>query len=464
MFLTISQTLLITDPLVWPDEATMSDIASNIRTHGSLMTNLFSDVVDGLQTHVSLYPPIYFYVLSLWQQIAGASIESVRWLSVILSIGSLLLIYTIGKTLTHSRWFALLSMFLVSIDMGFGRASRIGRMESLVELMICVSLYWHIRAFEKDSNLNRVLAGIGSATATLIHPIGGVMTLVLCVDELFSKKSRYTRLQRLIFTISPSIFGLSIWILSELLYLNYFIAQLSGQFADKSNYGPYITQLLHEPASLAFVVVSLGCVLYSLVTDQLRQRSDVRLLLVGFTLFLATQFVGKVMWYAVFLQPWLSILSTLVLQHIYGFSKKLSIGITIVLIIILGSIYNTIYDSSNHNPDPYHLFSSEVISKLPIHGTLLLTTIPDLYFDLSSVQNLSLREFPTGPIPLETYEQYMKSIDIVLVNFIPIEWFKTYLELNRQTVIPIRQPNGGYETNIVILRPADKRISAIGRQ
>ena len=88
-WIVLTSLLFLKDPMVWPDEAIFVDSAKTLLATGRLATNIFGDSIPGLTQHADWYPPLYFYLLAGWIRMFGASIESVRMLSVIFSFATL---------------------------------------------------------------------------------------------------------------------------------------------------------------------------------------------------------------------------------------------------------------------------------------------------------------------------------------------------------------------------------------
>lgn len=79
--------LFLKEPAVWPDEAVLADIASNIVHENRVGTDLWQGLIPGIENHDLSYPPVFYLTDALWIKIFGLSIVNLRLLSVIFSLG-----------------------------------------------------------------------------------------------------------------------------------------------------------------------------------------------------------------------------------------------------------------------------------------------------------------------------------------------------------------------------------------
>jgi hypothetical protein len=60
------------------------------------------------------HPPLYFFVVTIWNKVLGSSTENVRYLSALLGVGSLVLIYRLGKDLSGKETGLLAALLLAA--------------------------------------------------------------------------------------------------------------------------------------------------------------------------------------------------------------------------------------------------------------------------------------------------------------------------------------------------------------
>lgn len=88
---------------IWYDEAiTLLTTSGHAKLDWSLGINQFKASVDLGKIVSELYeqdvhPPLYFWTLALWQTIFGGSLEVARGLSVILTVGTLMLLHRFAR-------------------------------------------------------------------------------------------------------------------------------------------------------------------------------------------------------------------------------------------------------------------------------------------------------------------------------------------------------------------------------
>lgn len=458
-FLIISQALLTTNPLIWPDEATFTNLASFFNRHGYIATTLFGTAVPGMNIRTLAYPPAYILTLAFWIRAFGSGIEAVRLLSVCISILTLMSAYFLFRLITRSRWLGYLGVFLLSIDFGFGWASRIGRMEAMIELCIVLSVYLYLLAYRKQSLFLLLISGISAGIAGMSHPIGLTIVGILALAHFVTWKKSHLSLWSFLLLLGPFIIMYILWILTNLNYLNYLIIQIQFQLVDKQNYGPYIFNIIsHQPTIYIFIIYIIILYAYFVVAKK-RPIEESVVISLGIVAMTIVQIIGKIQWYIVYFQPWI-ILTTLVVIIETPSRYRISTFIIIFGLIISNIlIYRAILQDTPSRHDTYSAFASNIARLIPDNSSILLATIPDPYFDLATNPSLSLYEAPTGPISTDAYERLLSSIDIIVMNYVPTPWLVRYTERNKQFITFVQQPDTGYQTNVVFLVPKNLRHS-----
>lgn len=102
------------------------------------------------QHYNSFHPPLYYLVLHFWIKLAGGAEASTRFFSVIVSLGSIFMVYRLGRLL-FSKEAGLLSALIVSISTYHIMYSQETRMYGLVVLLALFSMYFFIRLQKKRS-------------------------------------------------------------------------------------------------------------------------------------------------------------------------------------------------------------------------------------------------------------------------------------------------------------------------
>jgi cellulose synthase/poly-beta-1,6-N-acetylglucosamine synthase-like glycosyltransferase len=132
---------------IWQDSLWTDELYS-IAVRGS--DTLSTLVAGGQDPH----PPLYYLLLNGWMRIFGTSLMSVRSLSIIFGLGTIVAVYLLATELFDDRT-GLIAALLVSVSAFFIHHSRMARMYSLLTLATALSWYWFARLRE-PSRLNRL--------------------------------------------------------------------------------------------------------------------------------------------------------------------------------------------------------------------------------------------------------------------------------------------------------------------
>jgi cellulose synthase/poly-beta-1,6-N-acetylglucosamine synthase-like glycosyltransferase len=139
----------------------------------SLWTDeLYSVAIRGSDTLSTLvaggqdpHPPLYYLFLNGWMRIFGTSLISVRSLSILFGLGTIIAVYFLATELFDDRT-GLIAALLVAVSAFFIHHSRMARMYSLLTLATALSWYWFARLRER-SRLNT--AGYLFSTLVLLY-------------------------------------------------------------------------------------------------------------------------------------------------------------------------------------------------------------------------------------------------------------------------------------------------------
>jgi uncharacterized membrane protein len=126
-------------------------------------------------------PPAYYLPFHLWVQIFGTAEVSTRSFSALIGIGSVVLIYLVGREL-FGKSVGLLSAFLMAIS-GFQiYYSQIARFYSFFEFTALLSFLFFILALRSKRILHFALYGAASILMVYSHPFG---VFILAAQDLF---------------------------------------------------------------------------------------------------------------------------------------------------------------------------------------------------------------------------------------------------------------------------------------
>lgn len=461
LFIYVNKILFLKDPPVWLDEGLFLDMAINWVKTGNISTNLFNNTIPGLEKHAYWYPPLYFYLLGLWTNIAGKTIESIRLFSILLSIISLFSLFLIAKSIFKNKFIALMSINLISIDIWFSGASRFGRMEILVITFNLIALYFFILGISKDKWIYFFLSGLTCSLAFLTHPIGITLLLIFLVYIIFFRLPYL--LFKILLLVFPTILLYFFWIYTIRNNLNLYLIQNWLQILRKLTITPYVYVLFKTNIYWRIEVLLYLYLLIALIIQTKKNNYFVdKIIIIGIILSAVIITISKEMWYIVYFQPFICLgIISLIVSSFKNKNKKLflaNIAAMSIYVFININYFKIIAKQVNLNKYDYHKFTQKISANLPKKGAIFLVSFPDPYMDLKDNSNYQLYEFPTVPVSDHVYTKLLYKVDyIILSGWLPNQLVKSYIDNNMMTKKIINHPNG-YKTIIIQLKPRDQRI------
>lgn len=453
-FLFVTAITFLELPSVWPDEAIFADTVHHISLNGIPATNLFLDIVPGMQQRSLWYPPLYFYVVALWTQLTSLDIVPIRIFSVLVSCVSLMVLYAFSVRITKQKWLGALSMLLLGIDYSFLRAGQVGRMDAFTFLWIITALYAGYEGRRRNRAVWLLAAGIASGLAILTHPLGAIAPATLVVYLFITRRSPHQLIREygvFLFPIAVAVIGWYWWIGS---YFDAFITQYQLQFERKAESPFFMVMLVQYFLSwrLTFLLY-IGIYLYAITVGLRKQFELVLLLLIGLVVSIFIAMWGKEMWYTLYLQPWIT-LFLITLLYNSAVRRSVTYGATVLYIIFniwLIAAPITKYPS-------YSQTQSALVNAVPHTGTIYLSQIPDPYFFIrKQFPSVKLLEFPTVPVSDELYDRLLEKSDYLIINQVFDERINSYIQKNMLTKTPLYASDGTEVSMLIKLVPQNKR-------
>ncbi len=472
--------LFLKDPLIWPDEAIYLDTARTLAQTGRLATNIFGGAIPGLKQHAHWYPPLYFHLLALWTNIFGSSIESVRFLSFLLALFSLITFFFIVKVLFDDERLALLGTIILAVDFSFSRASRVARMDMFSFFLLVFTLLAFFLSQKqtalKKSLLFYLLTGVLSGLAVLTHPLGFIAPtviiaylLILLIRNQFYHCNTYrirngkTIVLKLCLIFFPTLLALFFWFFSMRDSFGLFLEQYHLQFLRKAPQTPFPLTLWYSNHSWKIIFSLYGLTIIALFFQLFLSYQSINLFIsLGLIISTVALLWGKEMWYTLYFQPFitlalLSMLKTALSQKntriLFGF-----IGAIFIVLILNFNMFVGIVQQLSADSYDYHRFTKSISDKLPSKATIFLATIPDPYFDLKQQKNkhFQIYEFPTVPVSDRAYKKLLDSTDYLILNMMPDKRVENYMNKYTDNKTVIGQP-GQFSTIIFKLVTRNKR-------
>lgn len=454
--------LFLKDPLPWPDEAIYLDMAKNLLSTGKLATSIFGDAILGMRNAALWYPPFYFYTLSGWINIFGQSLESIRILSFILGLLSLIIFFFITKIIFKNNLLASFGTFLLSFDVNFSRAGRIARMDILTFFLILLSFLFLLLG-QKRKKYFYIFSGVFVGLSILTHPLGLVSLIIVITYFLVEKYSWKEKIFNFLHILVPAVFLNIFWFWHIFNNFSLFKIQYGLQLKRKVLEIPYFLGLIQTDFSWWLFFVIYTAVFIMAIGIFFKKRNPFDLFLI-ISFFLSSIFIilGKEGWYFIYFQPFIVLMLLSPLRNFNQFSKIISqgvlilIGVTLLInIVLLMAFVKPVLSPGNN----YHSFTKQIQGYLPQKGHILLSSIPDPYFDLNENKGLKLSEFLTVPVEDKDCKKLLDSSDFIVFNH--LDWIChsstiEYLQKNSKKKVNVEDPNG-YSTMVIELKPRGER-------
>ena len=201
----------------WLDEATTATVARDLS---------YSDYLAFATA--DFHPPIYYLLVKFWAQIFGISELGIRSLSIFAGVGTVYLLYLIGKELFDKKTAYLTSILLATSGLHI-YFSQEARMYSLASFFVALSVLFFVRLqperslasakFKKGTGVGRWLGfAVAISLMTLTHYLTVFMIPIFWIYGIGNSKNWWKK-----FITSHNILAFS-W----LLWLPTFLKQLGG--------------------------------------------------------------------------------------------------------------------------------------------------------------------------------------------------------------------------------------------
>ncbi len=174
------------------------------------------------RTAIDIHPPLYYMALQVWLTIFGKSDLGARWLSVLIGVATIPLIYALARQLFADGRVALIAAFLLAISPFHVYYSQEVRMYGLVTLLGLASVYFFAQLLTlpvgKPKTILVAAAYIGVTTAALYTQY--YASFIVIFEILFVGVTLIRNSQ---FTFRNLLHWLGAWLAMGLLYLPWIV-------------------------------------------------------------------------------------------------------------------------------------------------------------------------------------------------------------------------------------------------
>lgn len=289
----------------WCDEAWFFSPARNLVDKGYMGTSVLDPTstfrsvnLTGIDHYTYWIMPLYLVTQAGFYEVAGASLASMRVLSMLWGLVALLAWYGIVKKLGTGREAALLAAALLAIDFQFAWSSSAGRMDIMAEALAASGLYAYLWTRDRSLLAAMVSGHALVAAAVFTHPLmimawAGLIFMTLYLD--------YRRLRWFYWPVAatPYLAAAFAWWLYIRKAPEVFLLQFGGNASNRweflaspltalwqeltrrylETYGVGGQMALTSRTKVLVLVVYLGGAALCMLMRDLRRRQGVRLLL-----------------------------------------------------------------------------------------------------------------------------------------------------------------------------------------
>lgn len=431
------------NPFVWPDEYVTINTINNMKKNGGIPSvSIYNSIIPGLQEHAFWYPPLYYYFLYLGSFIISNTIYSLRILSVIFGILSLILLYFINKEILKNSKYAFLVSFLISGDIYFGQAARCARQEIFTFLLFLIALLFWIK-FKPKKIFYQIIGSILIGLTVISHPIGFFMLPILLIYIFFEFPKKYffkTLIVYLIFSITP----FAVWIIYVFNDLNILLLQWQLILDKKKLIFPHLITIFNYGIQEKIFVLSLFIEAILLIVFYYQKKLKIRpWIIVIFIWSLFYVNYGKEQWYIVYLQPFLSLcILEIIINKRIKFLWKIP---SYILIIFIFFIFNIHEINNSLLRIPYLENINNILkilkdNNIPKDTNILITSIPDSSPYLYENGYFNLYSFPPIPLDQQKYLDLFNKSKLIIFNnktsdFINSKFLFSYIKKSNKKII-----------------------------
>lgn len=215
---------------IWSTEAWFASPAFTLARHGYLGTTILEGVgtwLAGVERHTYWLPPVHLLLQAGWYKLFGFSLLTLRSLSIVAGVVTLICWYAIVFRLTANRTTALLALALTALDARMIWISALGRADMTCTALGSLALLTYL-SFRQRSLTTAILGSHSlAAAACLAHPCGVLYAGCLVLLMLYYDR-RQLGIRAIALTALPYLAGLAGWGIYILQAPADFVHQFSG--------------------------------------------------------------------------------------------------------------------------------------------------------------------------------------------------------------------------------------------
>ncbi len=183
-YVAVSLSLILSWPLLWPDEAIFADTARNVLATGHPSTAF----VAGMESGAYWQPPGWFYVMAPVIGVCGYDILPLRIACMLIGAGILWATFFLGRELGMSVWVCRCAIVFLAFNPNFVTYAKLVRMDGLCVLLALLGLIAYARSLKTAGRRELCIASLLFTTAVLTHPLGILGPAIAGCHVLFDRR------------------------------------------------------------------------------------------------------------------------------------------------------------------------------------------------------------------------------------------------------------------------------------
>ncbi|TGK11418.1 UDP phosphate-alpha-4-amino-4-deoxy-L- arabinose arabinosyl transferase [Leptospira fletcheri] len=411
-------------PPVWPDEVLFYAPSWDFSVNGSFRTLVLEGLIRGMETKTLWMPPLFFIVNGAVLSVFGGGLETLRFFSASVSLGSIWLFWLLLREVGYSPRARLGACLLLGTDLLFLRVGWTARMESLC-LFWALACFW-VLSRKADwgrgntgilSGFEGFLAGFFLGLSFLSHPFAAVFGIPVL---FLIHKARGWKVWSFWFGGACVLFSWLIWIHPN---WDLFAYQFGAQFGRKrelfQTFSP-VTKLkvllggYESPGSRIWFYSALALGLWVVRRELLERKVLAFFFFLWFSAVLLFLVLSTEYYYVMYLCIPLSALGGFFFERIR--SRRIQY---VAALLVFCNLYVLFYayrkiGFANRDFDLGSKFSEALITELKGSKKIYLQAIPDPYFRIAeALPEARIMEFIPGelPIPAEDFSATLDTVD-----------------------------------------------------
>ena len=389
-YLILSMSLLLSWPLLWPDEAIFADTARNVLLSGHPSTTL----IAGMESGAYWQPPVWFYCMAPVIGIFGYDILPLRLVSMLVGLFILWATFLLARLLDLSTWATRTGLVLLALNPNFVTYVKLARMDGLCVLLTLLGLIAYASFCVKGKIMHLAGGSVLFGLAVLTHPLGVIGPFTAgCHALIDSRRTAKPGVRTLLWFIVPVVVAAAIWFLSSGNHAGFW-TQLRFQLGRKSRPFPApLISFLERYRSLPLFGLLVPAGLLSVWRRVHRSPSSLPLLLaLGATIStVAVAFTFETP-YHIYCLPLLSIACAGFLESCRSDHSRVRRVAVAGMIAVLCNFaayflfFNYEFHSALRQETDYGAFAAKIAEEIPHGATVCITGYPCPYWGMIGLE------------------------------------------------------------------------------